>query len=309
MAYYGRDYGRWAESRGGTGGGNWSQWSEQDRGSERAGYGHGWAGDDELGWSRPEFNVSAGALGLRRGGGHAGGQWRGFDDQPESRSAWQTPQSGRTSGGRSTAARDIMTLNPEVVTAATSLAEVARKMRDLDVGIIPVVEELDSSILSGVITDRDIAVRAAADAKDMKKATAGEFMSRDVESVSEEASIAEVFSVMKRKKVRRVPVTGSRGELLGIIAQADIAVDYAGLDLDRELEVEEVVERISEPAQPRRLGGGRSHGYRGGYDRGWGAAGPGYDEDLTHRIRDGWRSIKREARHFLDRGGYDRGFF
>lgn len=309
MAYYGRDYGHWAENRGGRGGGNWTQWSDQDRGTGRGAYDHGWASDDEPGWSRPEFNASAAAMGLRRGGGHAGGQWRGFDDQPGSRNAWQTPQSQRNFGGRSTAARDIMTRNPEVVTAETPLVEVARKMRDLDVGIIPVVQDFDSSILTGVITDRDIAVRAAAEAKDMKKATAGEFMSHDIESVSEQASIGEVFSVMKRKKVRRVPVTGSGGELLGIIAQADIAVDYAGLDLDRELEVEEVVERISEPAQPRRLGGGRAQGYGGGYDRGWFAGGPGYDHDLTDRIRDGWRTIRREARHFIGRGGYDRGFF
>jgi CBS-domain-containing membrane protein len=59
------------------------------------------------------------------------------------------------------------------------------------------------------------------------------------------------MNLMKREQVRRIPVTDLEGNLVGIIAQADLVVDYAGLDLERETEVEEVIERISEPARPR----------------------------------------------------------
>jgi CBS domain-containing protein len=100
-----------------------------------------------------------------------------------------------------------------------------------------------------------------------------DYMTRDVATVSESHSVRDVFSVMKREQVRRVPVTDREGRLVGIIAQADLAVDYAGLDLEREREVEEVIERISEPARPRWDRQGRAGGQQSRYVVG----GPRYD--------------------------------
>lgn len=201
-------------------------------------------------------------------------------------------------------AADIMTPNPEALTPDTPVAEIARRMRDLDVGVIPIVDDDESSRLQGIVTDRDIAVRVAAEGKDAKKTLARDIMSPDVQCVGESDHIRDVFAVMKRSRVRRVPVVDAEGHLVGIIAQADLAVNYAGLDLQRETEVEEVIERISEPARPR---WGREvetdPRRRAGAARLRAAA----ESDLPDRLRQGWRALRREARHIIGRG-YDRGW-
>jgi CBS domain-containing protein len=228
------------------------------------------------------------------GGTHRWGGWSGPAMGLRTGEPWGTGSS-RADAVR---ARDIMTEAPDAVTGDTSLADVAKRMRDLDVGIVPVVGDLDGYHLEGVITDRDIAVRAAAEGKDMKKAKAKDHMTVGVATVSPGASVRDIFTVMKRERVRRVPVTDQGGRLIGIIAQADLAVDYAGLDPEREMEVEEVLERISEPARPRydtwmerpSSRRGPARGFRGGYDR-----------DFAGRLRHGWDAVKREARDFVDR--------
>lgn len=142
-----------------------------------------------------------------------------------------------------------MTEDPATVTPDTPIGDVARQMRDLDVGIIPVVDSQDSRRLRGVITDRDLAVRALADNLDAK-AKVGDCMSGDLETVNKNDTVARVMGVMRRNQVRRVPVVDREDRLVGIIAQADLAVDYAGSDFERELNVEDTVERISRPARP-----------------------------------------------------------
>jgi CBS domain-containing protein len=274
-------------------------------------------GEEELsqrqegsGWSRPEFGTFPGDVARRGLAGSPSPWWARDWDEPGSapQAGWRAGQPwGSASDADRVRARDIMTENPEAVTPDTTLTEVARKMRDLDVGIMPVVDDVESGRIQGVITDRDIAVRAAADGKDMKKARVADFMSAGAETVRESDSVREVFNVMKRARVRRVPVADENGRLVGIIAQADLAVDYAGLDLDREMEVEEVIERISEPARPRRFREAWPSGFRGyeaaGYDRPDYHA--GYDRDFGDRIRQGWRSLRRGARGLMHRG-YDR---
>jgi CBS domain-containing protein len=142
-----------------------------------------------------------------------------------------------------------MTENPHAVTPDATLSEVAQKMRDLDVGIIPVVESDENRRLRGVITDRDITLRAVAEGKG-GDAKVSECMTERVRAVNKNDSIQDVMWVMRREQVRRVPVTDREGRLVGIIAQADLAVDYASDDASRETEVGETLERISEPARP-----------------------------------------------------------
>jgi CBS domain-containing protein len=148
-------------------------------------------------------------------------------------------------------AAEIMTLSPEFVSRHTSLAEVSRLMDKLDVGIVPVVEANGTGRLIGVITDRDIAVRAVAHGV-TSSAPVGEFMSERVQTVYPDTPLREVILTMSRGRVRRLPVVDRGGRLVGIISQADLAVDYARFDADREKEVEEMIERISEPGHPRR---------------------------------------------------------
>ena len=134
-----------------------------------------------------------------------------------------------------------MTSTLECVTREDSVQEAARRMRDSDVGALPVVEDRQSMRLVGVITDRDIAIRHVA-GDDSAKCSVGDHMSSDrMFTASPDDDVNQVMETMKAEQVRRVPVCeGDR--LVGIIAQADVATD---LNSDRK--TGDVVEKISEP--------------------------------------------------------------
>jgi CBS domain-containing protein len=117
-------------------------------------------------------------------------------------------------------------------------------MRDLDVGIMPVVDDLASMRLEGVITDRDIAVRCVA-AGHGAGCLVGQHMTQGYLDVVREGSyVAEAIRKMERGQLRRIPVVADGGRLVGIIAQADIARRLGPHDASL---VEELVERVSEP--------------------------------------------------------------
>lgn len=213
----------------------------------------------------------------------------------------------RDAGADRVRVREIMTDSPEAVTPETTLADVARRMKDLNVGIIPVVDDATNRRLEGLITDRDLAVRALAEGRD-GSATVRECMTREVESVTADASVREVMDTMKRSRVRRVPVVDGENRLVGIVAQADLAVDYAGLDREREAEVEEVIERISEPGRPRRggYGGAPRPMHRGGYDRDLADRLRHGADRLRDEVQDGWRELRDTARQWIGRTGGER---
>lgn len=142
-------------------------------------------------------------------------------------------------------ARDIMTANPESVTASDSIQAAARIMRDSDVGIVPVVDDVGSRRLRGVITDRDIAVRCVAEGRD-GTCRVSDLMSGDLVTARPDDDVSKVMDRMKTEQVRRIPVVDDSDRLVGIIAQADIALDGPG-----DKAIGDVVEKISEP--------GRSH--------------------------------------------------
>jgi CBS domain-containing protein len=239
--------------------------------------GQGGAPDRGLGYGRGgEYGTDNGWV---TGTGPAGAQERGGRTV------------GRNAGGRGQAqraaerARDIMTENPEAVTPSTTLGEVARRMAELDVGILPVVDDPEVRRLRGVVTDRDLVVRGMARGLG-DSATVAECMTPNVSTVNRNASVRQVMDVMRREKVRRVPVTDGEGRLVGIIAQADLAVHYAGLDPEREIEVEEVLERISEPGRPRFRSARYDHDHGGG---------------IAGRVRGGFSEVQRGARQLLNR--------
>ncbi len=145
-------------------------------------------------------------------------------------------------------AREIMTPDPETVTPEEPISRAAQIMRTYDVGLVPVVSDPDGRNLIGVITDRDIAVRHVADAH-MEDCTVGTHMTREnIETVEETDDSATVLAAMKRREVRRIPVTNKNGRLLGVIAQADVAV----ADEVPKEQVADVIRTVSEPAQPDR---------------------------------------------------------
>ncbi|HEY0544052.1 MAG TPA: CBS domain-containing protein [Pyrinomonadaceae bacterium] len=152
--------------------------------------------------------------------------------------------------------REIMTRDIAVATRDTSLQEVARMMREEDTGIIPVVERDDAPAIAndatarvehtpriggrihsnaklvGLITDRDIVIRAVAEGKDDKTTHAEEVMTTELHTAHPNDRVIEVIRKMGDKQVRRIPVVSESGHLRGIISMADVALET---EADREL--------------------------------------------------------------------------
>lgn len=146
-------------------------------------------------------------------------------------------------------ARELMTQNPECLTEDDTVQKAAQRMRELDVGLMPVVDDASSRRLRGVITDRDIATRHVAEGHDSGECRVGDEMTRDnLHTVTPDDDDGTVMERMWAGKVRRVPVL-ENDQIVGIIAQADLAVETPDSEAE---EVERTVEKISEPAQPRR---------------------------------------------------------
>jgi CBS domain-containing protein len=145
-------------------------------------------------------------------------------------------------------AREIMTSDPQVVTPDDTISRAAQIMRESDVGIVPVVDDANSRRLRGVITDRDIAIRHVAD-HHTDDCRVRDHMSDRLLKASPDDDVRRVLDTMQREQVRRMPVVEDDDRLVGIIAQADIAVDVGP---DQPREVQKTVEEISRPAEPQR---------------------------------------------------------
>ena len=135
--------------------------------------------------------------------------------------------------------REIMTSSVRTANREMSLAEVARLMRDGEMGALPVVE---GERLVGIVTDRDIVVRAIADGKDFSTPI-GDVMTTEIYSVKPDDFVFEAIRLMGDKQVRRVPIINDTGALVGIIAMADVA-----LETEDEREIAETLEEISSGA-------------------------------------------------------------
>ena len=133
--------------------------------------------------------------------------------------------------------RDAMTTDPTGVEPTTPIVEVARKMKQEDVGSLPIVE---GGRLVGIITDRDITITVVAEGKDAQTTRAIEVASTDLVTIDPDQDLDEALRLMAQHQVRRLPVVEEDGKLVGIIAQADVA-EHA-----EPAEVGQAVEQISE---------------------------------------------------------------
>ena len=138
-----------------------------------------------------------------------------------------------------------MTDNPETVSPGTFVADVARMMRDLDVGIIPVVHE---GQLKGVITDRDITIRVTAAGLSPFEVSVQDFLSPNPVTVSPDDDIEKARTLMAEHQVRRILVTDGN-KLVGIVSLGDLATK----DRTEEEATGQVLEDISEPTNQNRL--------------------------------------------------------
>jgi CBS domain-containing protein len=137
---------------------------------------------------------------------------------------------------------DIMTRDVEYVRANTSLQEAAQRMKDLDVGMLPVVE---AERLVGIVTDRDMTIRATAEGMNPQTTTVKEAMTTEPIYCFEDDDVARAAQVMQDRQIRRLPIVNRAKELVGVISLGDLAV-HGG---DERL-AGEVLERVSEPAEP-----------------------------------------------------------
>ncbi len=140
--------------------------------------------------------------------------------------------------------KDVMTRNVEVVHPDATLQEAAAKMDALDVGPLPVS---DGTQVLGVLTDRDITVRATATGQDPKVALVRDFMSRDMVYAFEDQDVMEAARLMQEKQIRRLLVLDRDNRLVGIVSLGDLAVQTGD---DRLTAV--TLEGVSEPSQPDR---------------------------------------------------------
>jgi CBS domain-containing protein len=116
--------------------------------------------------------------------------------------------------------REVMTQDPITVEADTTIAQAARKMREGDTGAILVVE---NGSLAGIVTDRDIVVRAIADGRDPETSIA-DVCSRDVRTLTPDSSVEDAIEIMRTDDVRRIPVVQD-GRPAGIVSIGDLAIE------------------------------------------------------------------------------------
>jgi CBS domain-containing protein len=117
-------------------------------------------------------------------------------------------------------AKDIMTPNVECVSPGMDLVEIAKKMKSLDVGFIPVCE---TDRLLGTVTDRDIVLRGVAEDNDMRGTAAGDVMSSEVFWCYDDQSVEEVADYMAEKEIRRVLILDRNKRLVGVVSIGDVA--------------------------------------------------------------------------------------
>ena len=137
--------------------------------------------------------------------------------------------------------RDVMTPNPRTVSPNDSIQSAARVMRDEDTGVVPVV---DNGKPVGVITDRDIVVRAVAEDRELNRPIR-DIVTRELVAVHPDMSVQEATELMSEHQVRRLPVIDNN-RLVGIVSIGDIAVKEG-----RDSRVGDALQHISEGVKER----------------------------------------------------------
>jgi len=142
--------------------------------------------------------------------------------------------------------KEVMTSNCECIAPDSTLEKAAQRMKELDVGPLPVVA---NDQLAGMLTDRDIVVRAVAEGRDPKTARVRDVMTPKVTYCFDDQSVEEAADLMKQQQIRRLLVLNRNKNLVGIVSLGDLAVDtgdkrFAGETLAR------ISEQPSYPGAP-----------------------------------------------------------
>jgi CBS domain-containing protein len=140
---------------------------------------------------------------------------------------------------------EIMTANVECARPDSSLLDAARKMKKLDIGSLPVCGDDDK--LTGIVTDRDIVIRAVADGRDLEETKVRDIMTPDIIFCTDKHPVEHAARLMNQSQVRRLVVLNDQQRMVGILSLGDLAVDARD-----EQVAGDALEGISEPAAPRR---------------------------------------------------------
>ncbi|MFB1480502.1 CBS domain-containing protein [Corallococcus sp. RDP092CA] len=136
---------------------------------------------------------------------------------------------------------DVMTPDVEVVRPSDSLRVAAEKMRELNVGPIPVC---DGDQLVGMVTDRDIVIRAVARGLDAERTQVAQAMTRGVEYVYDDDDLTQAAEKMRASQLRRIVVLNRAKQLVGILSLGDVSAELSDEESGRTLE------EVSAPSQP-----------------------------------------------------------
>lgn len=117
--------------------------------------------------------------------------------------------------------RDVMTSDPHTVSPDATLEDAAREMKDDDIGAV-LVE--DNGSVAGILTDRDIVVRAIAEGRDPSSTKVSDVATRDVKSLSPDSSVEDAIKIVREQNVRRIPVVED-GRPAGIVSIGDLAIE------------------------------------------------------------------------------------
>jgi CBS domain-containing protein len=115
--------------------------------------------------------------------------------------------------------REIMTRQVEVISRDADVRSAAIKMRDLNIGVIPVC---DGPLFVGILTDRDIAVRLAAEGHDARRTCVGEIMTRDLTYCFEDQNIEDAVTVLEFHRINCLPILDRNYQLVGTVLMTDI---------------------------------------------------------------------------------------
>ena len=143
-------------------------------------------------------------------------------------------------------ARELMTPNPAQVSPSDTVQRVSQLMGEHDCGCIPVVNADDPRAVVGVVTDRDIALRAVAKGRPVTTPIS-EVMTPNPDCVSPDDDLSHVEKLMADRQIRRVVVVDGAGECVGIIAQADLARAAKRTQEPSPRDMVDVLEKISRP--------------------------------------------------------------
>jgi CBS domain-containing protein len=138
---------------------------------------------------------------------------------------------------------DVMTEGAECIKPSDNIQHAAERMRDMDVGSLPVCD--DHERLAGMITDRDITIRCTAEGRDPATTAVSDVMTPEILYCFVDDEIHEAAAIMEEHQIRRLPVLNRDKRLVGIVTLGDLAVRCDDYAMNAE-----ALREISEPARP-----------------------------------------------------------